>query len=112
MVSKVFFIESKLFQLVVEEGGNFFSLKILGRGKYYMQSVFVGKSAALWSMKNLEHTVIGVNSKQFFMLREGDSTYTLQWGSNSFGQYLSMTELNVGKLWRSIIIPTGKLLQG
>ena len=43
-----FFIESKLFQLVVEEGGNFFSLKIFEWGKYYMQSVFMGKSAAIW----------------------------------------------------------------
>ena len=39
---EVFFIES-LFQLVVEEGGNFFSHKIFERGKYYMQSVFMGK---------------------------------------------------------------------
>ena len=72
----------------------------------------MGKSAALWLTKNLEHTVIGVNSKQFFMLKEGDIAYMLQQGSNSFGQYLSMTELRVGRLWRSIIIPTGKLLQG
>ena len=94
-----FFIESKLFQLVVEEegGGDFFSLNIFEWGKYYMQLVFMGKSAALWLMKNLEHTVIGVNSKQFFMLREGDNTYTLQRESNSFGQYLSMTELKVGR---------------
>ena len=45
-----FFIESKLFQLVVEEGGggrNFFFLKIFERGKYFMQSVFMGKNAAL-----------------------------------------------------------------
>ena len=51
MVSEVFFfIESKLFQLVVEEGGggNFFSLKIFEWGKYYMQLVLMGKSAALW----------------------------------------------------------------
>ena len=34
-----FFIESKLFQLVVEEGGNFFSLRIFERGKYFMQSI-------------------------------------------------------------------------
>ena len=72
----------------------------------------MGKSAALWLIKNLEHTVIGVNSKQFFTLKEGDIAYMLQQGSNSFGQYLSMTELRVGRLWRSIIIPTGKLLQG
>ena len=40
-----FFIESKLFQLGVEEGGNFFSLRIFERGKYFMQSVFMGKNA-------------------------------------------------------------------
>ena len=45
-----FFIESKLFQFVVEEGvggRNFFFLKIFERGKYFMQSVFMGKNAAL-----------------------------------------------------------------
>ena len=80
-----FFIESKLFQLVVEEGGNFFSLKIFEWGKDYMQSVFMGKSAALWIMRSLEHIVIGASPKQFFTLREGDTAYTLQRGCNSFG---------------------------
>ena len=113
MVLEVFFfIESKLFQLVVEEGGNFFSLRIFERGKYYMQSVFMGKSAALWVMRNLEHIVIGVDPKQFFTFREGDTAYTLQRGSNSFGQYLSVTELKVGGLRRTIIIPAGKSQQG
>ena len=103
-----FFIESKLFQLVVEEGGNFYSLKIFEQGKYYMQSVFMGKSAALWVLRSLEHTMIGVNPMQFFTFRDGDSAYTLQRGSNSFGQYLSVTELKVGGSRRTIIIPAGK----
>ena len=93
-----FFIESKLFQLVVEEGGNFFALRIFERGKHFMKSVFMGKSAALWLMKNIEHTVIGVNPKQFFTLREGDSAYTLQRGSNSFCRFLLVSELKVGGL--------------
>ena len=76
---------------MVEEGGNFFALRIFERGKYFMKSVFMGKSA-LWLMKNIEHMVIGVNPKQFFTLREGDTTYTLQWGSNSFGQFLLVTD--------------------
>ena len=42
-----FFIESKLFQLVVKEVGSFFFLKIFEWGKYFMQSVFMGKNAAL-----------------------------------------------------------------
>ena len=56
-----------------------------------MQSVFMGKSAVLWIMRNLEHTMIGVSPKQFFTFRGGDIAFTLQWGSNSFGQYLSVT---------------------
>ena len=64
-----FFIESKLFQLAVEEGRNFYSLKIFEWGKYYMQSVFMGKSAALWVMRCLEHTMIEVNPKHFFTFR-------------------------------------------
>ena len=50
-----------------------------------MKSMFMSKSAALSLMKNIEHMVVGVNPKQFFTLREGDTTYILQRGSNSFG---------------------------
>ena len=102
-----FFIESKLFQLVVEEGGKFYSLKIFEQGKYYMQLVFLGKSA-WWVMQSLEHTMVGVNPKQFFTFRDGDTAYTLQQGSNSFGQYLSVIELKVGGLRRTIIILASK----
>ena len=58
-----FFIEFNLFQLVVEEGGNFFSLHIFEQGKRLMKSVFIGKNAELWLMKNIEHTVVGINPK-------------------------------------------------
>ena len=107
-----FFIESKPFQLVVKEGGNFFVLQIFERGKYFMKSVFMGKSAALWLMKNIEYTVIRVNPKQFFTLREGDTAYTLQRGSNSFGQFLLVSKLKVGGLWSSVIILKGKETHG
>ena len=56
--------------------------------------------------------MIGVNPKQFFTLREGDIAYTVQRGSNLFGQYLLVTELKVGGMRRSIIIPAGKAQQG
>ena len=63
-------------------------------------------------MQNLEHIVIRVNPKQFFTFKEGDIAYTLQRGSNSFGQYFSVTELKVGGMRRTIIISAGKLQQG
>nr|POE65756.1 hypothetical protein CFP56_45881 [Quercus suber]POF23559.1 hypothetical protein CFP56_50154 [Quercus suber] len=55
---------------------------------------------------------MGVNPKQFFTFREGGTAYTFQGGSNSFGQYLSVTELKVDGLRRTIIIPAGKFQQG
>ena len=56
--------------------------------------------------------MIGVNPKQFFTLREGDIAYIVHRGSNSFGQYLLVTELKVGGMRRSIIILVGKAQQG
>ena len=56
--------------------------------------------------------MIGVNPKQFFTFREGDTAYMLQQGSNLFGQYLLVTKLKVGGLQRNIIIPVGKFQQG
>ena len=73
-----------------------------------MRSVFLGKNAAHWLMYNIEHIVVGVSPKQFFTLREGDTTFTLQWSSNSSGQFLLLTELKTGGSRRSIIIPEGK----
>ena len=62
---------------MVGEGGKFFSLRIFERGKHFMKSVFIGKNATLWLMKNIEHTVVRINPKQFFTLGEGDTAYTL-----------------------------------
>ena len=80
-----FFLESKYFQLVLEEGGRYFMLQIFERGKFFMRSVFLGKNAAHWLMSNIEHIVVGVSPQQFFTLREGDTAFTLQWSSNSSG---------------------------
>ena len=103
-----YLIDSKSFQLVVEEGGRFFLLRIFERGKFAMRSVFMCKNAAHWLMFCIEHFVVGKSFKQFFTLREGDTAFTLQWCSNSSGQFLLLTELKAGGLRRSIIIPEGK----
>ena len=63
-----FFIESKLFQLVIEEGGRYFSLQIFERGKYSMRSVFMGKNVAQWLRKKSRMLCIkeGDNNTKFF----------------------------------------------
>ena len=41
-----FFIESKFFQLILEEGGPYYRLQIFERGKFFMRSVFMGKKCS------------------------------------------------------------------
>ena len=107
-----FFIESKLFQLVVEEGGRYFSLRIFERSRYFMMSVFIGKNVAQWLMKNIKQIVVGVSPKYFYTFREGDLAYTLQRSFNSFGLFLLLTEFKVGGSRRSIVIPVGRAKHG
>ena len=87
-------------------------LQIFERGKFFMRSIFMGTNAAQWLMLNIEHLVVGVSPKQFFTLREGDTAFTLQWSSNSSGQFLLLTELKAGGSKRLIIIPEGKKRYG
>ena len=61
-----FLIESKLFQLVVEEGGRHFSLRIFESSRYFMKSVFMGKKVAQWLMKSIEQIVVGIHPKYFY----------------------------------------------
>ncbi|KAK7822099.1 hypothetical protein CFP56_037016 [Quercus suber] len=72
----------------------------------------MGKKVALWLMKSLEQIVVGSSPKYFYSFREGDSAYTLQRSSNSFGLFLLLTELKVGGSRRSIIIPVGRAENG
>ena len=102
-----FFLESKFFQLVVEEGGQFFSLRIFERSRYFMKSVFMGKNGAQWLMRSIEQIVVGISPKNFYTFREGDLAYTLQWSFNSFGMFLLLTEFKVDGSRRSIFIPEG-----
>ena len=70
--SRSFFIESKFFQLVGRgRGDGIFRLRIFERGKYFMKSDFMGKNAAQWLMKNIEHFIIGISPKQFFYFQRG-----------------------------------------
>ncbi|KAK9981948.1 hypothetical protein SO802_035181, partial [Lithocarpus litseifolius] len=92
----------------VEEGGCYFLLRIVERGKYFMRSVFIGKNASQWLMNHIEHIVVGASSKQFFTYRDGDTAFTLQRSTNSSEQFFLLTKFKVGGSRRSVIIPEGK----
>ena len=63
-------------------------------------------------MKSIEQIIVGINPKYFYSFKEGDLAYTLQRSSNSFGLFLLLIELKVGRSRRSIIIPVGKAKNG
>ena len=106
-----FCIKSKFFQLMVEEGGRYFSL-LFERSRYLMKLVFMGKNVAQWLMKSIEQIAVGINPKDFYKIREGDLAYTLQRSSNSVGLFLLLTEFKIGGSRRSIIIPEGRAKNG
>ena len=64
-----FHIESKFFQLVVEEWGRYFSVRIFERSRYFMKSVFMGKNAALWLLQSTEQMVVGISPKHFYTFK-------------------------------------------
>ena len=74
-----------------------------------MNLVFMGKNAAQWLMKDVEHIVVGVNPKQFFTFRGGGG-YCIHSSisSNSFGAFLLLNELKICGSRRSVIIPKGR----
>ena len=84
-----FFLESKFFQIVVEEGGRFFSLRIFERIRYFMKLVFMAKNGAQWLMKSIEHIIVGISPKNFYTFREGGVAYTLQRSSKLFWNVLT-----------------------
>ena len=63
-------------------------------------------------MKSIEQIIVGINPKYFYSFKEGDLAYTLQRSSNSFGLFLLLIELKVGRSRRSIIILVGKAKNG
>ena len=73
--SRCFYIESKFFQLVVEDGGRDYSLWIFERSRYFMKSVFMDKNAAQWLMKSIEQIVVGISPKYFYSFRDGDVAF-------------------------------------
>ena len=59
--SRCFCSEFKFFQLVVEEGGWYFSVRIFERSRYFVKLAFMGKNAAQWLLKSIEQIVVGIS---------------------------------------------------
>ena len=88
-------IESKNFEFSIEEGGSFFMLWIVERGRNSLRSdVLMGRESAFRLLFQMEELL----SKQSFdhfarTIREGEKVLILQMRSNAHGTFLLFFEL-------------------
>ena len=83
------FVESKTFEFSVEEGGSFFLLRIFERGRNFLRSVFMGKDSATRLLSIMENFILSEPHDHFARtVREGETVFILQSGSNAHGYYL------------------------
>ena len=111
--STFFFVESKAFEFSVEEGGTFYSLRIIEKGRDSSRFVTLGKKSAKRLLFNVEELASKQSPVQFSRtFREGNKIFIIQLGSNASGNFLLVFELIHGRRKGSIVILEGKLGKG
>ena len=107
--SLFFFIESKSFEFSVEEGGTFFLLRIFERGRDSLRSVFMGKESAKRMLSMMEDFISTKPPGHFARsVRDGETVFILQLGSNAHGSFIMISELLHGRRKGFLIVPEGK----
>ena len=107
------FVESKSFEFSVEEGGSFFLLRIYERGRNSLRSVFMGKECAKRMLSIMEKFILSELPEHFARtIREGETMFIIQLGSNAHGYYLMISELLHGRRKGFLVIPEGRMGHG
>ena len=89
-----FFVESKTFEFLVEEGGTFYSLRIFERYMDSLRLVFMGKDSALRLLSYVEDLMSNTRPENFARtFRDGSKVFILQLGFNAHGSFLMISEL-------------------
>ena len=79
--STFFFVESKAFEFFVKEGGTFYSLGIIEKGRDSSRFVTLGKESAKRLLFNVEELASKQSPVQFSRtFREGDKILLFSWG--------------------------------
>lgn len=95
--SKFFFIESKTFEISVDNEGGASTVRIYEKGKDRIRSIHIGKENA----KRLVINMVKLDSKDAMetfvcTIRKGDTVFLVQRCSNRRGRYISMQEIHKG----------------
>ena len=108
-----FFVESKTFEFLVEEGGTFYMLCIFERNKDSLWSVFMGKESAKRLLTHIEDLMSNTAPENFARtFRDGNKVFILQLGFNVHGSFFMISELVHGRRKGLIIVLEGKLGNG
>ena len=92
--STFFFVESKAFEFFVKEGGTFYSLGIIEKGRDSSRFVTLGKESAKRLLFNMEELASKQSPVQFSRpFREGNKIVIIQLGSNVGGNFLLVSKL-------------------
>ena len=111
--SLFFFIESKSFKFSVQEGGSFFLLRIFERSRDSLRLVFLGKESAKRLFSLMENFIYFEYPRHFARtVREGETVYILQSGSNAHGSFLMISKLLLGRRKGFLVVPEGRLGSG
>jgi hypothetical protein len=108
-MGRIFCVESKSFEFVLDSGGKSLCLKIIERGLGSVCSVRLGHEGIFWLLSTIEGVASSVNSKGFFRkIRTARSVFLSQRSFNIHGTYLAIEEFNGGGRRGFILLPEGK----
>ena len=94
-------------------GGSFFLLRIFERGRNSLRSVFMGKDCAMRMLSIMENFILSEIPEHFARtVREGETVFIIQSGSNTHGYYLMISELLHGRRKGFLVIPEGRMGHG
>ena len=111
--SLFFFVESKSFEFSVEERGSFFLLRIFERSRDSLRSVFMGKECAKRLLSIMENFIFSESREHFaHSVRDGETVFILQSGSNTHGDFPMISELLHGRRKGFLVILEGRMSNG
>ena len=96
-----FFIESKTFEFLVEEGGKFYMLHIYERNRDSLCSMFMGRESAEHLLTTMEDVTSSANPGSFARtFRDDDKLFIMQLGANAYSNFVMISKL-VHSCWKA-----------
>ena len=94
---------------LLKKGVLFFLLRIFERGRDSLRSMFLGKESAKRLFSIMENFIYSESLGHFARtVREGETVFILQSGSNAHGSFLMISKLLLGRRKGFLVVPEGR----